>query len=128
MDINELTVGQAKQLAAMFGNSEKSDSVAASMIGKYVIIRSSNEGINAGYVLAADETGVVLKNARRIWYHRPADKSESWYEGVANHGLSSDSKISGVVSEKAIIEKYSITVCTNVAQKSIEEAIPHAQS
>lgn len=128
MDINELTIGQAKELAAMFGSNAKSDGVAASMIGKYAIIRSSNEGINAGYVFAADETGVVLKNARRIWYHRPADKSESWYEGVANHGLSSDSKISGVVSEKAIIEKYSITVCTNVAQQSIESAVPHAQS
>jgi hypothetical protein len=98
------------------------------MIGKYAIIRSRNEGINAGEIVAADHTGIVLKNARRIWYHRPADKSESWYEGVANHGLSKDSKVSGAVIQKAIIEDYSVTLCTEVARQSIESAVSHAQS
>jgi hypothetical protein len=103
-------------------------SVAGDMIGKYAIIRSRNEGINAGEIVAADHTGIVLKNARRIWYHRPADKSESWYEGVANHGLSKDSKVSGAVIQKAIIEDYSVTLCTEVARQSIESAVSHAQS
>ena len=98
------------------------------MVGKYAIIRSRNEGINAGVIVAADHTGVILENARRIWYHRPADKSESWYEGVANTGLSSDSKVSGAVAQKAIIEDYSVTICTDVARKSIESAKAHAQS
>lgn len=102
--------------------------VASSMVGKYVIVRSRNEGINAGEVVAADDTGVVLKNARRMWYHAPSVKTESWYEGVANHGLSDDSKISGVVSKKVIIEDYSMVVCTDVARKSIEDAVTHAQS
>lgn len=102
--------------------------VAANMIGKYAIIRSRNEGINAGLIVAADHTGVIIENARRIWYHKPADKSESWYEGVANTGLSSDSKVSGAVAQKAIIEDYSVTVCTDVARKSIEAAPTHAQS
>jgi hypothetical protein len=102
--------------------------VATSMIGKYAIIRSRNEGINAGTIIAADHTGVIIENARRIWYHKPADKSESWYEGVAISGLSSDSKISGSVAQKAIIEDYSVTLCSDVAQKSIEAAPTHAQS
>jgi hypothetical protein len=102
--------------------------VATSMIGKYAIIRSRNEGINAGTIIAADHTGVIIENARRIWYHKPADKSESWYEGVAISGLSSDSKISGSVAQKAIIEDYSVTLCSDVAQKSIEAAPAHAQS
>lgn len=106
----------------------KQSSVAGDMIGKYAIIRSRNEGINAGEIIAADATGVILKNARRIWYHRPADKSESWYEGVANHGLSKDSKVSGAVIQKAIIEDYSVTLCTEVARQSIESAVSHAQS
>ena len=96
--------------------------------GKYVIVRSRNEGINAGYVKDADETGIILKKARRIWYHKPADTSESWYEGVANHGLSPDSKVSGVVKSKAIIEDYSITQCSKKARQSIEAAVSHAQS
>ena len=102
--------------------------VAANMIGKYAIIRSRNEGINAGTIIAADHTGVIIENARRIWYHEPADKSQSWYEGVAISGLSSDSKISGSVAQKAIIEDYSVTLCTDVAQESIEAAPAHAQS
>ena len=107
---------------------ESGGGVAASMIGKYVIVRSRNEGINAGEVVAADDTGVVLKNARRMWYHKPAVKTESWYEGVANHGLSDDSKVSGVVSEKVIIEDYSMVACTEVARQSIEAAVSNAQT
>ena len=97
-------------------------------IGKYVIVRSRNEGINAGFVEMADSTGVVLKEARRIWYHKPKDKSLSWYEGVAVSGLSADSKLSGVVGQKVIIEDYSITLCTEIAQQSIQSAVSNAQS
>lgn len=82
-----------------------------------------NEGLNAGYVEAADETGVILKNARRMWYHKPAVKAEAWYEGVANHGLSTDSKVSGVVTRKVIVEEYSLTECTEIARQSIEKAV-----
>lgn len=119
-------------IAALAGQQQSTPTagatVAANMIGKYAIIRSRNEGINAGVIVAADHTGVILENARRIWYHKPADKSESWYEGVANTGLSLDSKVSGAVAQKAIIEDYSVTICTDVARKSIEAAPAHAQS
>lgn len=98
-----------------------------SIIGKYVLIRSRNEGVNAGYVEAADATGVILRDARRLWYHRPAVESESWYEGVANHGLSPESKISAAVVRKLIAEDYSATECTEKARQSIEGFMSHAQ-
>lgn len=41
--------------------------VASRMIGKNVIVRSRNEGINIGTVIVADNTGVELKNCRRLW-------------------------------------------------------------
>jgi hypothetical protein len=97
-------------------------------IGKYCIVRSRNEGINAGYVVSATAEAVTLKDARRIWYHKPASKSQSWYEGVALTGLSDDSKVSGAVPAKVIVEDYSLTVCTDVACNSIEGAKTHAQS
>lgn len=102
--------------------------LASLMVGKYVIVRSRNEGINAGKVIAADHTGVVLKKARRLWHHKPLKTSESWYEGVANHGLSSDSRVSGTVAKKAIIEDYSMTLCTDEAKQSIQSAVPYGQS
>lgn len=104
------------------------ESVATRMIGKKVIVRSRNEGINAGIVVIADETGVELKNCRRIWYHKPKDKTLSWYEGVAMTGVSDDSKISGTVDSKIIIEDYSMTECRDDAFESIMEKTPNAQS
>jgi len=144
--IEDLTIGEAKkrldetldeylELTDLFGkssqipkNKPQSAGVAASAIGEYVLVRSRNEGINAGTVLLADDTGIVLENACRLWYHKPAVKTESWYEGVANHGLSADSKCSGTVSRKIIVEDYSITVCSEAAQKSIESTNPYAKN
>ena len=100
-------------------------SIFKTAIGKYVIVRSRNEGVNAGKLLAADETGCVLKNARRLWYSKPADSKQAWYEGVANSGLHADSKISPAVARKYIVEDYSITECSQAATKSIKEAPSH---
>ena len=126
MNINDLTIGEAKQLACMFSGSASSN-LFSDVIGKYVIVRSQNEGINAGVVIQADETGVILAEARRIWYHKPKDKKLSWYEGVAKTGLSPDSKVSCSVNKKVIIEKYSITYCTKEAETSIRGITAHEQ-
>ena len=143
--LEDLTIGEAKKrldkslqeyldLCDLFGktastNKLNSESgVAQSSVGQYVLVRSRNEGINAGKVVAADETGIVLEDARRLWYHKPAVKSESWYEGIANHGISSDTKISGAVGRKIIIENYSVTVCNSDSEQSIRSAASHAQN
>jgi len=96
-------------------------SVASRMMGLPVIVRSRNEGINAGIVIIADESGVELCQCRRIWYHKPRDAKLAWYEGVAVSGLSSDSKVSGTVETKIIIEDYSMTLCHKSAMESIME-------
>ncbi len=103
------------------------ETIASRMIGKFVIVRSRNEGINAGTVVLADSTGVELRDCRRIYYHRPKDKAISWYEGVAVSGLDKSSKISGTVSAKVILEDYSMTICSDKAEKSIMEMKPNAQ-
>lgn len=134
MNIDELTIGQAKELAAFFNGAPKgSESVEAksllgkNMVGQYVICRSRNEGINAGFVVEMDDTGIVLSDCRRIWYHKPKDKSLAWYEGVAISGVSDDSKLSAPVT-KVIIEDYSLTVCTECARESIQSAEYHGQN
>ncbi len=99
--------------------------LAASMIGKKVLVRSRMEGVNAGIVKLADETGVVITEARRLWKHRPKDSSLSWYEGVAVSGLHKDSIVSGTVPEKVIIENYSMTLCSDEAFTSIMEQKPN---
>lgn len=128
MNINDLTVGQVKELMSLVATSATTKpTIYQRYIGKYVIVRSRVEGINAGYVVEADETGVVLKQARRLWHHRPANKSMTWYEGVAVSGLSEDCKVSVETEEKAIIEEYSMTLCSDVAIESIREYKSYAQ-
>lgn len=97
-------------------------------IGKYVIVRSYNEGVNCGFLEAAESGVCVLRDARRMWYHTPQDKTQSWYEGVANTGLSEDSNMSAPVQQKVIVEDYSITVCSEIGQASLIMAPNHAQS
>ena len=134
MNINDLTIGQAKELVAIFSadfsaesNGVENPNIYSSYVGKYVICRSRNEGVNAGIVVACDETGVSLSAARRLYYHKPASKSVSWYEGVAECGVSEDSRV-GVSRDKLIIEDYSLTLCTDKSRSSIVEAVAYAQS
>lgn len=97
-------------------------------IGKYVIVRTYNEGINAGILVAADHTGCKLQDARRLYYHKPKNKKMSWYEGVALSGLSSDSKSSSPVTKTISEEKYSVIECSEKAQISITNHPTHEQS
>lgn len=122
MKIEDLTIKQVRELQRLFSNSipEQSNAfILESYIGKYVIVRTRNEGINAGVVSKISKEGVVITDARRIYYHKPKDRKVAWYEGVAMTGLSSDSKISGTVDEKVIVEDYSLTLCSKEAEDSI---------
>jgi len=132
INIDDLTLGQIKQLSSIINNNsnlntETKSNLFGRYVGQYVICRTRNEGINAGKVIDCDETGVILEDARRLYYHKPADKTLSWYEGVALEGLSEDSRI-GAEVEKVIIEDYSLTVCTDKAEKSIRSAKANEQS
>lgn len=93
--------------------------ITQSAIGKWAIIRSRNEGINFGLVAEADETGIVLKDARRLWRPISPVGQPSWYEGVAKVGLQDNGKISTVVDTKIILEDYSITLCSQQAIDNI---------
>jgi hypothetical protein len=52
MDINELTIGQAKELAAMFGPKCEAAKIDNGMLGKYVIVRCRDAGVHAGVLEA----------------------------------------------------------------------------
>jgi hypothetical protein len=100
--------------------------VASAAVGMNVIVRTQNEGVNAGTVVAADGTGVVLKNARRLWYHKPINGS--WYEGVSKYGADSGTKVSCTVPLKFIVEDYSLTVFSSAeAFASVMDLPPHKE-
>ena len=123
--IDEIEYVRADEIKQEIVEFTGEKSIASRMIGKNVLVRSRNEGINCGTVILADDTGVELKNARRLYYFRPKDADKAWYEGVAMSGLHSDSKVSNTVDVKVIIEDYSMTECSREAYISIMEFIPN---
>jgi|GEM_PF-1431356 len=143
MDINSLTIGQVKELLAIFGAHIPETSIPlpdartnlgavsvgdASMIGKYVIVRCQDAGVHAGILDKYHGRTCILREGRRLWYHEPADKSLSWYEGVAISGLSLNSKTSATVARCILTENCEIVLCSKEAEQSIRKAPTHAQT
>ena len=65
MDINELTIGEAKQLAAMFPGTETK--AKNPFIGRRVLVRTYSAGVHIGTLVTADEMTAHLKEALRLW-------------------------------------------------------------
>lgn len=124
MNINDLTIGQAKELAAMFGAQNQTvatqDAGLTSMIGKKCIIRTYSAGVWFGEIAQKSGTEVIVKNARRMWRWHAA-KSIS-LSGVAVHGINqAKSKIAPAVEEQWL-DAIELTPCTATAITSIEGA------
>lgn len=94
MNIDNLTIGEAKELASMFGQQPQNDGLN-SMIGKKCIVRTYSAGVHFGEIEKKSGNEVILKNARRLWYWK-ASKSIS-LSAVAKHGLDSKSKVAPAV-------------------------------
>ena len=117
MNIDEMTIGEAKKLAAMFGaqSEPKSDK-----IGKSVIVRCRDAGVHAGVLVAASGRSCSLRQSRRLWYWKPANGA-AFLSGVATEGLHSDSKVGSPV-DIDLTENCEIIACTPKAEASIREA------
>lgn len=119
MDFYSMTLGDIKRIAAAFGE-EKTESP---FIGKYVIVRCRDAGVHAGVLVSASGRNCVLKDARRLWYWKPANGA-AFLSGVASEGLDSESKIGCPVGIE-LTENCEIIMCSSSAQKSIMEAKSH---
>lgn len=128
MNIDDLTIGQAREIAQMFAAWQPQVQTDNGMIGEYVIVRCRDAGVHAGTLEACNGREAVLTDARRLWYHRPAVRTSSWYEGCALYGLSKDSKVSATVSRRYLTETCDIVMCTPTAARSIKEHPEHEQS
>lgn len=119
MNIDDLTIGEAKQLACMFGKNEKvTASCCNPFLNKKVIIRTFSAGVHFGELIEKDGKEVILKNARRLWYWKTSNKGISLSE-VANAGLAKDSKVCAPV-EAIWLEAVEIIPCTKESIKNIE--------
>ena len=69
MNIEDLTIKQAKELAQLFsGEATKvAADVATEMLGQYVLVRTYSAGVWAGTLSKKSGNEVILKDARRLW-------------------------------------------------------------
>jgi len=124
MNINELTIGQAREIAAMFGIAQTapaSHAKSCPLIGQKVIVRAYRAGVHYGTLVSLDGECAVLSNARRLWFWQVDGKKGVSLSDVAEHGLSDQSKICAVVSTQIVIDACEVMTTTATAQASIEE-------
>ena len=120
INTDELTVGQAKELAAAF--CEKTPNtltkgIGASMISRYVVVRTYSAGVHAGVLSSREGREALLTDARRIWYwDGAASLSQLARDGVDKPD---NCKFSVPVPEILLTEAIEIIPCTIHGEKSI---------
>lgn len=125
MDINDLTIGQAKELAAQFGGQAPAPAPFDNgMVGKYVIVRCCDAGVHAGVLVKHNGRECLLQGARRLWYWKPANGG-AFLSGVASEGLHPDSKVGAPITVH-LTENCEIIQCSHTAQASITGAPNYA--
>ena len=119
MNINDLTIGQAKEMAGLFNNTSSHIGINT-MIGKKVIVRTYSAGVWFGELTEKSGAEVIVKNARRLWRWKAVASIS--LSAVALYGINqSQSKIVEAVPE-IWLEAIEITPCTAKSIESIEGA------
>ena len=124
MKLDDLTIGQAKELARMFSPGQPP--METGLIGKYVIVRCRDAGVHAGVLETHHGRECVLTESRRLWYWKPKD-GKSFLSGVATAGLHEDSKVGSTLPRIHLTENCEILECSQAAENSIQEAKEHVQ-
>lgn len=123
MNIDSLTFGELKQIAAMFQASNAAPQPTAtlnSMIGQKCIIRTYSAGVWFGVVSEKAGNEVIVTSARRMWRWHAAESIS--LSAVAIHGIKEkQSKIAEAVGS-VWLEAVELIPCTDKAITSIEGA------
>jgi len=118
MNINDLTIGQAKELTALFRGQSQATPSTNLMVGEKVIIRTYSAGVHFGELIEKCGTEVILRNSRRLFYWKTKNSGISLSE-VANAGLDAESKVCAPVKLQWL-NAIEIIPCSNEAIKNIE--------
>lgn len=128
IDINSLTIGQAKELAALFcgvPQPQERPSSLNCMIGKKCVVRTYSAGVWFGEIAEKSGNEVIVKNARRMWRWWAAESIS--LSAVALHGIKHEqSKIAEAVPA-VWLEAIELIPASYKAVTSIEGA-PHVQA
>ncbi len=123
MNIEDLTIKEAREIASMFGQSPplpaSAHSLPASahpMIGRHCVIRTYSDGVHLGTVAKVDGMEVLLTGARRIWIWKGAFTLSE----VATLGIDKQSRLAVEVPEVYLTQVISFTPTSEQARKTYE--------
>lgn len=121
MNIDNLTIGQVKEIVAMFGdNTCASSGLDSFAIGQHCIIRTYSAGVWCGKLEQKAGNEIILSNARRMWRWWCAESIS--LSGVVQYGINQEkSKIAAPV-EKVWLEAIEIMPISGNPLNSIMEA------
>lgn len=120
MNIDSLTIAQAREIASLFGNpqSQAQQAKPHPFVGEYVIARCYGAGVHAGEVVSIDGENVILKDSRRLWSWKAQDGIA--LSGVAQHGIQKQScKIDTQNPLIYLTGVCELIPCTHAAKESI---------
>ena len=115
--LDDLTIGEAKQLATMFGKESPASKSLNDMVGQKVIIRTQSAGVWFGKIDGKSGNEVIVSGARRLWYWKA--KQSISLSAVAQYGISNESKVAPEVPY-VWLEAIELIPATKEAIKSIE--------
>ena len=118
MNVDDLTIGQAKQLSNIFG--QNSNAGLQRMMGEKVIVRTYSAGCWFGELSEKSGEEVILKDARRMWLWWA--KQSISLSAVAKYGVIEEkSKIVEAVNS-VWLKAIEIIPCSTDSVKSLEGA------
>ena len=125
MNIDDITFGEAKAIAALFGfGAVQSAPLNNPMIGKYVVVRCRDAGVHSGVLESTDGRACILTESRRLWYWKTRGSGD-FLNAIALSGVAKDSKLSAPVTRIALTENCEILQCSDEAEKSIRGQAVH---
>lgn len=83
MNLDELTLGQIKQIQSLLGQSQ-SQNIQHPMLGKRCLIRTYSAGVHIGNIETIEGMECKLSNALRLWKWEGGGLSLS---AIANNGI-----------------------------------------
>lgn len=115
MNIDELTVKQVKEIAALI-NGTSDNSACCPFIGKFVIVRTYSAGVHIGELERCQGAEVLLKDTRRIWSWSGAFTLSK----IAEDGISSG-KLSKIIPYNWLTQAIEIIPASENAEKQLKE-------
>ena len=123
MNIDDLTIKDLKELAPLIAQLGLTATAPLALqaphpfVGKFVLCRCYSAGVHCGDLVALDGDRAILRNSRRLWHWTARDGIA--LSGVAQHGISRESKVDTPNPEIALTGVIEVIPCTEAARDSI---------